>query len=126
MAKVQIIFFLGRNLESKKEIILPYIVERKRIDDLSCSIKDGRYYEQKFRLKRSGIHNVIYLLENYDKYKGLPLSTLHQAAANTAVQEGFCVKVTKNLEHTAKYLATLTRLLQLNYKVFKNHCLEIL
>lgn len=29
------------------ELILPFIVERKRIDDLSASITDGRFHEQK-------------------------------------------------------------------------------
>lgn len=32
---------------NKKELVLPYIVERKRLDDLSASIKDGRFHEQK-------------------------------------------------------------------------------
>ena len=41
------------------EVTLDYIVERKRLDDLIGSIKDGRFHEQKFRLKRSGIKNVI-------------------------------------------------------------------
>lgn len=30
-----------------KELLLPYIVERKRMDDLGKSIKDGRFHEQK-------------------------------------------------------------------------------
>lgn len=30
-----------------KELVLPYIVERKRMDDLGGSIKDGRFHEQK-------------------------------------------------------------------------------
>lgn len=29
------------------ELILPYIIERKRMDDLASSIKSGRYHEQK-------------------------------------------------------------------------------
>lgn len=29
------------------ELVLPYIVERKRMDDLAKSIKDGRFHEQK-------------------------------------------------------------------------------
>lgn len=30
-----------------KELTLPYVVERKRMDDLGGSIKDGRFHEQK-------------------------------------------------------------------------------
>ena len=33
-----------------QELVLPYIVERKRMDDLRSSIMDGRYAEQKHRI----------------------------------------------------------------------------
>lgn len=33
--------------QSGNELMLPYILERKRLDDLSGSIKDGRFHEQK-------------------------------------------------------------------------------
>lgn len=33
--------------QSGNELLLPYILERKRLDDLSGSIKDGRFHEQK-------------------------------------------------------------------------------
>ena len=46
-----------------RELILPYIVERKRMDDLAGSIKDGRYKEQKHRLLQCGIQSIIYLVE---------------------------------------------------------------
>jgi crossover junction endonuclease MUS81 len=45
--------------------ILDYIIERKKADDLAASIMDGRYKEQKYRLKNSGAKNVIYLYEGY-------------------------------------------------------------
>jgi crossover junction endonuclease MUS81 len=32
---------------SDRELVLPYVVERKRMDDLVSSIKDGRFKEQK-------------------------------------------------------------------------------
>jgi len=32
---------------SGHELMLPYILERKRLDDLSGSIQDGRFHEQK-------------------------------------------------------------------------------
>lgn len=34
------------------ELMLPYILERKRLDDLSGSIKDGRFHEQKVNYKK--------------------------------------------------------------------------
>lgn len=46
-------------------MVLDYIIERKKADDLAASIIDGRYKEQKFRLKISGISNIIYLYEGH-------------------------------------------------------------
>ncbi|KAL8976092.1 MAG: hypothetical protein Q9205_007839, partial [Flavoplaca limonia] len=46
--------FLTGHGEEGTEIALDYIVERKRLDDLISSIKDGRFHEQKFRLRKSG------------------------------------------------------------------------
>lgn len=34
-------------LPERRELVLDYIVERKRMDDLCSSIKDGRFKEQK-------------------------------------------------------------------------------
>ena len=34
-------------LDTAEEIVLDFIVERKRLDDLAGSIKDGRFREQK-------------------------------------------------------------------------------
>jgi ERCC4-type nuclease len=48
------------------------IIERKSLNDLSSSIKDGRYEEQSYRLSNSNIHNhnIIYLIEgDIQKYK---------------------------------------------------------
>uniref|UniRef100_A0A1Q3EWB5 Crossover junction endonuclease MUS81 n=1 Tax=Culex tarsalis TaxID=7177 RepID=A0A1Q3EWB5_CULTA len=99
------------------EYILPYIVERKRMDDLASSIKDGRFHEQKFRLKQCGLANVIYLIEHLgnNRQVGVPASTLSQAALNTFVQD-FTVKYTENHLHTVLYLATMTGLLVKNVK----------
>ena len=36
-------------LPERRELVLDYIVERKRMDDLCSSIKDGRFKEQKVR-----------------------------------------------------------------------------
>lgn len=41
--------------------ILDYVVERKKADDLISSMHDGRYKEQKFRLKNSGFKTIYYL-----------------------------------------------------------------
>ncbi|KAJ8910503.1 hypothetical protein NQ315_012350 [Exocentrus adspersus] len=111
--KVGDYIWICRDKSSDKELVLPYIVERKRMDDFGKSIKDGRYHEQKFRLKKSGIQNITYLIERYgnDKHVGLPIATLYQAATNTMIQDGFCVKFTKNIRDTAMYLANFSKVL---------------
>ena len=47
------------------------IIERKTLEDLSASIKDGRYREQSQRLSMTSLvrHRIIYLIEgNEDAY----------------------------------------------------------
>lgn len=110
--------WICRERTSRKELILPYILERKRVDDFGKSIKDGRFHEQKFRLKQSGIQNLIYLIENYDTtHIGLPITTLYQAATNTLIQDGFSVKFTNSLRGTLEYLACLSTLLSNTFLV---------
>ena len=48
------------------------LIERKTLNDLAASIRDGRYTEQSFRLSNCNIHNhnIFYLLEgNIHTYK---------------------------------------------------------
>ncbi|XP_015609411.1 crossover junction endonuclease MUS81 [Cephus cinctus] len=110
--------WIARCRKTNNELILPYIVERKRIDDLSSSIRDGRFHEQKFRLKQSGIENLIYMVESHgnNKHTVIPLTTLLQAAVNSMVQEGFTVKYTNSHRDSMLYLATLTRILTQTYE----------
>ncbi|KAF9422592.1 hypothetical protein HW555_001796 [Spodoptera exigua] len=101
----------------EQELVLPYVVERKRMDDLAASIKDGRFHEQKFRLRRCGLKNVIYLVEKYEKNKGLglPLPSLLQALTNTRVQDGFKVRSTNSLNQSVRFLAMMTKRLTIRY-----------
>ncbi|KAI4830457.1 hypothetical protein KUCAC02_002087, partial [Chaenocephalus aceratus] len=69
-----------------RELVLDYIIERKRMDDLCGSIIDGHFREQKFRLKRCGLRNPCYLVEECGKaasHLSLPETTLQQAIVNT-------------------------------------------
>ncbi|KAI8421881.1 hypothetical protein MSG28_009813 [Choristoneura fumiferana] len=104
--------------KTDQEIVLPYVVERKRMDDLGASIKDGRFHEQKFRLRKSGLENVIYLVENYggNKHVGLPIQSLMQALQNTRVQDNFKVHETDSLKNSARFLAIMTKRLTTEYK----------
>lgn len=56
------------------------------------SIDDGRYKEQKFRLKKCGVKNVIYLVEgNFDNLDRPDI--VENALVNTQVSDGFLVQV---------------------------------
>ncbi|XP_034159889.2 crossover junction endonuclease MUS81 [Pangasianodon hypophthalmus] len=106
-----------------KELVLDYIIERKRIDDLCGSIMDGRFREQKFRLKRCGLHKPIYLVEQCGSaaaHLSLPESTLQQAIVNTQVVDNFFVKRVQDVKESAAYLTVMTRYLQ---KLYQNRTL---
>ncbi|KAF7590118.1 Crossover junction endonuclease mus81 [Aspergillus hancockii] len=115
--------FLAQYGEEGDEVMLDHIVERKRLDDLIGSIKDGRFHEQKFRLRRSGIKNVIYLIEEFSAVTFDPNNPVTMrypemvasAIASTQVVNGYFVKKTKNLDDTIRYLARMTFLLQKLY-----------
>ena len=109
----------GDDGEGKDEIMLDYIIERKRLDDLIGSIKDGRFHEQKFRLRRSAVKTVTYIIEDFsisteneDKYG----EAVSSAIASTQVVNGYFVKRTAKLDDTIRYLARMTKLLQAKYE----------
>ncbi|KFO28395.1 crossover junction endonuclease MUS81 isoform X2 [Fukomys damarensis] len=105
------------------ELVLDHIVERKRLDDLCSSIIDGRFREQKFRLKRCGLGRQVYLVEEHGSIHNLslPESTLLQAVTNTQVIDGFFVKRTADIKESAAYLALLTRGLE---RLYQGHTLH--
>ncbi|XP_052570819.1 crossover junction endonuclease MUS81 isoform X3 [Peromyscus californicus insignis] len=105
------------------ELVLDHIVERKRLDDLCSSIIDGRFREQKFRLKRCGLGHRVYLVEEHGSVHNLslPESTLLQAITNTQVIDGFFVKRTMDIKESAGYLALLTKGLE---RLYQGHTLR--
>ena len=107
-----------------RELVLPYIVERKRTDDLRSSIMDGRYKEQKQRLSQCGVLNKFYLVEEIGgrfvvdmqgNHRGIDRDVIEQAISNTAVRDGFYIKRTKTQGESMKYLATFTSALVQKY-----------
>ncbi|KAL0872937.1 hypothetical protein Bca101_022642 [Brassica carinata] len=55
--------WIARHKYLGTEYVLDFIVERKTVDDMRSSIKDGRYRDQKLRLQRSGLKKLMYILE---------------------------------------------------------------
>ncbi|KAK0729107.1 ERCC4 domain-containing protein [Apiosordaria backusii] len=111
--------WLSRMGAEGDEVVLDWIVERKRLDDLIGSIKDGRFHEQKFRLRRSGIKNVIYLVEEITIDPGrLQRSEemVQSAIASLQVVNGYFLKKTQKIDDTIRYLASMTQMLQKMYE----------
>lgn len=100
------------------------ILERKSIQDLNSSIKDGRYEEQSYRL--NGLnhpnHNIIYLIEgdinkmNRFKDNKVEKMTLYSAIFSLNYYKGFSVIRTFSLEETAIFICNTT------YKLNKGIC----
>ena len=83
-----------------EEYMIDFIIERKTLNDLSASILDGRYNEQKYRLKNSPYKNIYYLFEGTE----LNIhnnSNLSKDAINTAINN------TINI-HDIKYYRTFS------------------
>ncbi|PSS20438.1 hypothetical protein M430DRAFT_50103 [Amorphotheca resinae ATCC 22711] len=101
------------------EVVLDYVIERKRLDDLVGSIKDGRFHEQKFRLRKCGVKNVTYLIEeismsadHFQKYE----EAVQSAIASMQVVDGYFVKKTQKMDDSIRYLARMTLMLKEMYE----------
>ncbi|KAI9663417.1 MAG: Crossover junction endonuclease mus81 [Trizodia sp. TS-e1964] len=106
---------LERYGEEDDEIVLDWIVERKRLDDLIGSFSDRRFREQ----KKSGIKNVVYIIEQISismEQRIKKQESINSAIASIQVVDGFFVKQTANLDDTIRYLARMTEFLKSNYE----------
>ncbi|CAG2249959.1 MUS81 [Mytilus edulis] len=105
--------------DNPKELVLDYIVERKRMDDLVHSCTDGRLKDQKFRLKHCGLRCPIFLVEDHGSMQhfSIPESTIKQTMTNLTVIDGFQLKRTKGSKETVAYLTVMTRHLQRLYRI---------
>lgn len=119
IAKIHDPSILPRHGEEGDEVALDWIVERKRLDDLVGSIKDGRFNEQKFRLRRSHVKNVIYLIEDI---KLSPDDTekfgeaIESSISSLQVLDNYFVKRTGGINESIRYLAQLTNMLKTLYE----------
>lgn len=118
--------FLPRHGCEGDEIVLDYILERKRLDDLISSIKDGRFHEQKFRLRRTGVQNVIYLVEEISisqEYLQRYEESISSAIVSVQVVSGFFLKQTRQMDDTIRYLTRMTVLLK---DLYENKTLSVI
>jgi len=91
-----------------KDIVL---IERKSIQDLLASIKDGRYEEQSHRLiHSSGIprHNIQYIIEGGISFLNpAEKKIVFSAMTSLSVFKGFSVLRTTSLQETADYIISM-------------------
>ncbi|KAG7386040.1 Crossover junction endonuclease mus81 [Phytophthora pseudosyringae] len=107
---VQWIARRGRNGGEMQEFILNVIVERKEVHDLSGSIIDRRFFEQKTRLatvrENCGDVHVIYLIEgSLTQITTVRTNGLHTAMGRTQVQNNFFVQQCQNADETVTFLS---------------------
>jgi crossover junction endonuclease MUS81 len=99
------------------------IIERKSVNDLLSSIKDGRYEEQSYRL--NGInhhnHNIVYLIEGdvnkFNRFKtdtAIEKLTAYSAMFSLNYYKGFSVFRSFSMEETANIVCNMA------YKIGKD------
>jgi|TARA_B110000483_G_C18159447_1_gene528719 crossover junction endonuclease MUS81 len=87
------------------------IIERKTYDDLSTSIKDGRYKEQKNRILNSISNNIrkIYLLEGNKNDFTLSKNVLDGTIMNTIIRDNIHIFISKNIDETIKFINNILK-----------------
>tara|TARA_B110000908_G_C10194078_1_gene421992 strand:- start:116 stop:880 length:765 start_codon:yes stop_codon:yes gene_type:complete len=88
------------------------IIERKTIDDLANSIKDGRYREQKERLLTLFPKNkIIYLIEGditkpnkSIKYNKVSKKTIYSSLINVYLRDNIAVHRTSNISESIEFI----------------------
>ncbi|RUP34718.1 restriction endonuclease type II-like protein, partial [Jimgerdemannia flammicorona] len=97
------------------ELVLDTAIERKIFDDLSASITDGRYDEQKFRFQQSNIDTVVYVIEG-----SLPndasQTKLLTAMTTLQIVDKYHVQQIANIDETISYLVKLHNQIVSRYK----------
>ncbi|KAG8992464.1 Crossover junction endonuclease mus81 [Tulasnella sp. JGI-2019a] len=96
-----------------EECVLDFILERKRLDDLISSVMDGRFHEQKFRLKQTAIGRVYYLIEHHHTKEKRERwnQQIDTALSSTQVVDGFMVKETRDMNETIEYLTVMHKMI---------------
>jgi len=87
-------------------------IERKTINDLAASLNDGRYHEQKARLKGN---RVIYLIEekysslNKTYHKTFDIEKYKGCIINTMVRDNIHVHQTENMAESCQFIADIAK-----------------
>lgn len=107
--------WIAKHKVSGEEAILNTICERKRVDDLAASIKDGRFFEQKNRLTKSLMKKYYYLVEDtINDITNLSnfAQQLQTAQSMTMTLSKFQLRKFKAIDETTEFLASLTKIIE--------------
>ena len=103
------------------------IIERKTLNDLAASIRDGRYKEQSYRLDNHEVHNhnIVYLIEGdihrySSRYNKISAKTLNVTMFCINYFKGFSLMKTRDILETAEYILIIADKFQ-REKVRKNY-----
>lgn len=91
------------------------VIERKSIEDLASSIKDGRYREQKTRLLNNySKNNVLFLIEGnlmFDNksvnFNKVDKYTIYSTLINLYIRDNFNVYTSYSYDHTIDFLENI-------------------
>jgi len=94
---------------------LELIIERKTIDDLASSIRDGRLREQKIRLiKNYPRKNIIYIIEgdisknnSSMKFNKINKYTVYSSVINMLVRDNINLFMTSGIDNTIEFITML-------------------
>ena len=97
--------------DEKREYMMNFIIERKEMTDLKGSIMDGRYKEQKLRLKNCGLTNIYYLFEGnpnlFDQNAKLSGKALKTAIFNTVTIHDINIARTNSFKESIDWLQNI-------------------
>ena len=88
------------------------ILERKSYADLAASLKDGRYEEQKQRLRAAQCQYKGYILEGAypsGKHRNVPEGTFDSILVGITFRDGLIVLYSSSTAHTARLLTKLVK-----------------
>lgn len=104
----------------KQDDVILLIIERKTINDLLASLKDGRYSEQCLRLQmdeRCGMCQKIYLIEgNVNAYNDQCKQTIYSTITTLTLFKGFQHMRTLTVEETCNYILMTANKIQKSLK----------
>lgn len=113
------VLWIAKHTKTGREVALNYACERKRLDDLAMSIKDGRFVEQKNRLRKSGLKNVYYLVEE-GGLGDVERIMLMKKAIETSISmvitvSNLFLQRFRRSDDTIEWLVTMTEILKKKY-----------